>query len=189
MRKLALFCSLLLIAINVAVANEEEAPSQARVGFHTDRLLITATFATEEMPEYLEGNGVVSSYVVYKLACPSKTAYQLTHLSSDSSQLEKQKKLYIQNFMKSAESMELNSEPITYPLLEEPTKGYYSYVTRGTLTDGLTIALYTDFYDADGHLFVVAQLKLYEQENKQNLEEAKDREFFQSVILESTIPN
>lgn len=183
MKKLLLLCSLLLLAINLAIANDQS--NQVRVGFYTEKYSITALFTTEEMPEYLEGNDGAGSYVVYKLASPIKTAYQLSHLSSGTGILQDDIKEYIDNFMKSMEDMELNAKPVTYTLLEAPSKGYYSYATKSPLSNGLTIALYTDFYSTGDHLFVVAQLKLYQLDNKKNLEEAKDQEFFRSVAVES----
>jgi hypothetical protein len=181
MKHFFILTSFLMLAINFVSSTEEV--SQALVGFHTDTLVITATFTTEEMPEYVEGLGDARSYVVYQLSCPSKKAYQLSHISSESKYFETEKKLYIQKFMKATEKMGLDAEPITYPIQEEAEKGYYSYVTRSSLNNGLTIALYTDFYNVEGHIFVAAQLKLYEQKNKQDLEEEKDLEFFQSVVI------
>lgn len=136
------------------------------------------------MPEYIEGKKDIQSYIVYKLTCPDKTAYQLSHLSSKYSELELEKKRYIQQFIASATKMGLEEEPITYPLQEEASKGYYSYVTRGTLNNGLTLSLFSDFYVIQGDIFVVAQIKFHFQRKKQDLEEEKDLEFFQSVIIQ-----
>ncbi len=160
-------------------------PSQARVGFQMDDVNVTVNFTTDEMPEYSESPQGTKTYAVYKLSCPVRTAYQFTHMGYFTHGMGDLRKDYIRNFLQETSKIGAHTEARTYTYFEDRENGYYSYITRAETADNLTVALFSDFLNVEGNVFVLSQLKILVNNEDVDPESGRDIEFFKSIRFEN----
>lgn len=176
---------LLMIPFAGHAALDEEA-GKATAGYQDKTYRVTVSFPTEEAPEYFQGDGTKATFVVYLLAAEPRTAYQFSHLGRMDRKFEEIRRRYLGTFLKEAEKMGGVTEAETLTLIEDRANRYFSYITKTKANGGVTVALFSDFYVVEDHLYVVSQIKILSDAENESLDSGKNEEFFASVRVAKT---